>query len=234
MKKVNLILQSKGGVGKSLFLWFVAQIEKENKTAFIDLDESTETSATRLGTIVGENRVRHFKILNENKKLEREKILNLFETLAETKTENWFIDFGASESEEFRRLLEFDIPAQSLSEELLGMGVELRIFIIIAGRDALISCLRYYNAMKTILTNAIPFVALMNEGTFGGLESIEQGATGLTNAGIEFKKFGGLGESESAKDVIRLITEHREPSSLNFAGRLTYKKALEQVKQILE
>lgn len=233
MKKVNLILQSKGGVGKSLFLWFVAQIEKDKKTAFIDLDESTETSATRLGTIVGENRVRHFKILNENKKLEREKILNLFETLAETKTENWFIDFGASESEEFRRLLEFDIPAQSLSEELLSMGVELRIFIIIAGRDALISCLRYYNAMNVILTDAIPFLALMNEGTFGGLDSIEQGANGLTNAGIVFKKFGGLGESESSKDVIRLITEHREPSSLNFAGRLTYKKALEQVQQIL-
>jgi hypothetical protein len=234
MKRVNLVLQSKGGVGKSLFLWFIAQVEKENKTAFIDLDESTETSATRLGSIVGESRVRHFKILNENKKLEREKILNLFETLAETKTDNWFIDFGASESEEFRRLLEFDISAKGLSDELQDVGIELRIFIIIAGRDALISCLRYYNAMKVVIFDAIPFVALMNEGTFGGLESIEQGANALTNAGIEFKKFGGLGESESARDVIRLITEQKDPSSLNFAGRLTYKKGLEQVQKILE
>ena len=47
MKQVNLVLQSKGGVGKSLFIWFVAQNQKEEKTNFIDLDESTQTSVTR-------------------------------------------------------------------------------------------------------------------------------------------------------------------------------------------
>jgi cellulose biosynthesis protein BcsQ len=109
MKQVNLVLQSKGGVGKLLFMWFVAQVEKEAKSAFIDLDESTQTSLMRLGAIVGENRVKGFKILNENKKLEREKILNLFEVIANAKTDKWFVDFGASESEELRRLLEFDI-----------------------------------------------------------------------------------------------------------------------------
>jgi hypothetical protein len=233
MKKVNLVLQSKGGVGKSLFLWFVAQLEKENKTVFIDLDESTQTSSARLGIVVGENRVKHFKILNENKKLEREKILNLFEMISETKTDKWYIDFGAPESEEFRRLLEFDISAKNLSDELKSMGIELQIYVIIAGRDALISCLKYYNSTKDILSDAIPYLALMNEGTFGGLESIEQSSKALTAANIEFKAFGGLGESESSKDVIRLITEQKDPNTLNFAGRLTYKKVLEQVQTIL-
>ncbi len=65
MKQVNLILQSKGGVGKSLFIWFVAQNQKEEKTNFIDLDESTQTSSARLGAVVGKERVRSFKILNE-------------------------------------------------------------------------------------------------------------------------------------------------------------------------
>lgn len=233
MKKVNLVLQSKGGVGKSLFLWFVAQLEKEEKTVFIDLDESTQTSSARLGIVVGEDRVKHFKILNENKKLEREKILNLFEMIAETKTENWFIDFGAPESEEFKRLLEFDISAKTLSDELQNMGIELQIYVIIAGRDALISCLKYYNSIKEILNNSIPFTALMNEGTFGGMESIEQSSKALRSANIDFLAFGGLGESESSKDIIRLITEQKDPSTLNFAGRLTYKKVLEQVKTIL-
>jgi hypothetical protein len=233
MKKVHLILQSKGGVGKSLLMWFIAQIEKENNSIFIDLDESTETSATRLGSVVGAGRVRHFKILNENKKLEREKILNLFEVIAETKTENWFIDFGASESEEFRRLLEFDISAQSLITELKSMNIELQIYVIIAGRDTLITCLKYYNALKTVLKDDVFYLALMNEGTFGGIESIEQGKENLKNAEIDFKCFGGIGESESGKDIIRLITESKDPSTLNFAGRLTYRKALEQVQNIL-
>lgn len=233
MKQVNLVLQSKGGVGKSLLIWFVAQLEKESKSAFIDLDESTQTSSLRLGKIIGENRVRHFKILNENKKLEREKILNLFEVIAETKTDKWYIDFGASESDEFKRLLIFDISANSLFNELQNMGIELRVFVIIAGRDALASCANYYHHLKTLIGEDISCLALMNEGTFGGIESIEQGKETLQNAKIEFKSFGSLGESENGKDVIRLITESKEPSTLNFAGRLTYRKALEQVQNIL-
>ncbi len=31
MKHINLVLQAKGGVGKSLFTWFVAQAEKDKK-----------------------------------------------------------------------------------------------------------------------------------------------------------------------------------------------------------
>lgn len=234
MKKVNLILQSKGGVGKSLFLWFVAQAERENPTAFIDLDESTQTTSARLGSVVGQARVKHFKILNENKKLEREKILNLFESLSQSKTDKWFIDFGAPESEEFRKLLEFDVPADVLATELKSMGIDMSIFIVVAGKDALVTCLNYYHAFQKIVGGAIPVLALMNEGTFGGVESIEKGHQYLQAANIPFKPFGGLGDSESGKDVIRLITEQKDPSTLNFAGRLTYNKAINSVKNIID
>jgi cellulose biosynthesis protein BcsQ len=70
MKKVHLILQAKGGVGKSLFTWFVAHAEKDTKTSFIDLDESTHTSSNRLESIVGNKRIRQVEILNESKRLE--------------------------------------------------------------------------------------------------------------------------------------------------------------------
>lgn len=234
MKKVNLVLQSKGGVGKSLFLWFVAQVERDNPTAFIDLDESTQTSSARLGSVVGQERVKHFKILNENKKLEREKILNLFETLAKSKTDKWFIDFGAPESEEFRKLLEFDINVDLLVSELERIGIKLTIYIILAGKDALVSCLNYYNAFQNIVGNKISILALMNEGTFGGLESIQSGHQHFIDAKIPFKSFGGLGDSESGKDVIMLVTEQKDPATLNFAGRLTYNKALDMVKKIID
>jgi hypothetical protein len=78
MKTIQLILQAKGGVGKSLFTWFDA--EKDTKTSFIDLDESTQTSANRLES----KRIRHVEILNDSKHLEREKslvFLNLHQML---------------------------------------------------------------------------------------------------------------------------------------------------------
>lgn len=233
MKKVNLIIQSKGGVGKSLLVWFIAQLEKDKPTAFIDLDESTLTTANRLGKIVGENRVRHFKILNENKKLEREKILNLFEVIASTKTSTWYIDFGAPESEEFKRLLSFDIEAEPLVEELKSIGIELNLLIVIAGRDALVSCLNYYQSIKSLAGEALSFYALVNEGTFGGIEAVTIGKKALQQAGIKFLPFGGLGDSESGKEIIQLITDSKEPQSLHFASRLLFKKVIAQIQEIL-
>jgi hypothetical protein len=234
MKKLNLILQSKGGAGKSFFLWFVAQAEKEKSTAFIDLDESTKTSSSRLASIVGEQRIKHFKILNENKKLDREKILNLFEKLAQSNTDSWYIDFGAPESEEFKKLLEHDLSAQIMIDELKILGAELNIYILIAGKDALVTCLQYYSSMLQIMAGSIPVLAIVNEGTFGSRDSVDKGKEQLEATKIPFKSFGYLGDDDSGRDVIRLITEQKDPSTLNFAGRLAYRRVLESVQKIID
>ncbi|MEY4539688.1 MAG: hypothetical protein RLZZ306_1445 [Bacteroidota bacterium] len=233
MKIVNLILQAKGGVGKSLFTWFVAHAEKDTKTSFIDLDESTHTSSNRLESLVGNKRIRHIEILNDSKRLEREKIIGLFESLSKAQSPNIYIDFGASESEEFRKLLEFDIPANILKEELIRMEIDLKIFVVIAGRDAFISCFNYYQVLSLQIGNHFEPFILLNEGTFGSSAAVEIVKDKLSTSQIPFKCFGGLGESESGKDVIRILTDCKGEDSLNLMGRITFKKALEQVKSII-
>jgi cellulose biosynthesis protein BcsQ len=52
MKQVNLILQSKGGVGKSLLTWFLANHYSDENVLFMDVDESTRTSSSRLASIL--------------------------------------------------------------------------------------------------------------------------------------------------------------------------------------
>jgi hypothetical protein len=233
MKKVNLILQAKGGVGKSLFTWFVAQAEKDSKTSFIDLDESTQTSSNRLEYIVGSKRIRHFQILNDSKRMEREKIIALFESLSKAQSPNIFIDFGASESEEFKKLLSLDIPAEILKDELTKMEIEIKIIVVIAGRDAFVSSFHYFEKLSEQILGIFQFEALLNEGTFGGSEALEAVKIEFTSKQINFKTFGNMGESESGKDVIKLITEGKSEDSLNLMGRITFKKALEQVKSII-
>ena len=231
MKQINLIVQSKGGVGKSLLLWFIAQIEKDNKSIFIDLDESTQTSSNRL-EFLGEGRVKAIKILDANKKLEREKILDLFETLSKTKATEFFIDFGAPESQELLKVFTHDIDAQTLAEALTEMGVKLRIFVVIAGRDALRSCMDYYTNLHTSLDGKITVFPLINEGTLGGIEKIEELKTQLENK-LPYYPFGGLGEAESGKSVINIISTKKSPETLNFTARLAYKKGIKQVEAIL-
>ena len=55
----------------------------------------------------------------------------------------YYIDFGAQESAEFRHRLEQDVPAAILHQELAYMGIELRVFVVVTGRDALASCVNY-------------------------------------------------------------------------------------------
>ena len=233
MKTIHLILQAKGGVGKSLFTWFVAHAEKDTKTSFIDLDESTRTSSNRLELLVGQKRIRHIEILNDSKRLEREKIISLFESLSKAQSPKIYIDFGASESEEFRKLLEFDIPANILKEELIRMEIELKIFVIIAGRDAFVSCFNYYQSLFQQIMNHFETIILLNEGTFGSSEAFEIAKEKLSTSKESFKCFGGLGESESGKDFINILTDGKDEDSLNLMGRITFKKALKQVKSII-
>jgi hypothetical protein len=233
MKTIHLILQAKGGVGKSLFTWFVAHAEKDTKTSFIDLDESTHTSVNRLESLLGNKRIRQVEILNESNRMEREKIIGLFESLSKAQSPNIYIDFGASESEEFKKLLEFDIPADILKVELMKMEIDLRIFVVVAGRDAFVSCFNYYQNLSQQISNHFEIALLLNEGTFGGSEASEMVKSKLNSSDIHFKCFGGLGDSESGRDVIKILADGKGEDSLNLMGRITFKKALEQVKSII-
>ncbi|MEA5402772.1 hypothetical protein VB776_07595 [Arcicella sp. DC2W] len=233
MKQINLILQAKGGVGKSLFTWFVAQAEKDKKTSFIDLDESTKTTANRLESVVGKNRIRHVDILNDYKRLEREKIIALFESLSKVQSPTIFIDFGAAESEEFKKLLEFDIPAHILKEELSQMGIDLRFYIIMAGRDAFVACYSYYEKLKFLIETHFQMIVLINEGTFSDAETITLVKQNFIDTGALFKGFGNLGNAESGRDVIKILTEGKGEDALNLMGKITFRKVLEQVKLII-
>ncbi len=233
MKHINLVLQAKGGVGKSLFTWFVAQAEKDKKTSFIDLDESTKTTANRLESVVGKHRIRHVDILNDSKRLEREKIIALFESLSKVQSPIIFIDFGAAESEEFKKLLEFDIPAYILKEELSQMGIDLRFYIVMAGRDAFVACYSYYEKLKLLIETHFQMIVLINEGTFGDAETITLVKQNFIDTGALFKGFGNLGNAESGRDVIKILTEGKGEDALNLMGKITFRKVLEQVKLII-
>ncbi|MEO6288243.1 MAG: hypothetical protein ABIO93_32910 [Dyadobacter sp.] len=234
MKQINLVLQSKGGVGKSLFIWFVAQNQKEQKTNFIDLDESTGTSIGRLGAIVGKERVRSFPILNEYKKMEREKIVDLLDKLASGKSENYYIDFGAPESAEFLRLLQEDALADELRRELSDKDTMLRLFVIVAGRDALASCVNYYNAVSTGIAGQFPISMVVNMGTFGGTETAEKAVKKLEELGIDCKQFGDLGSGGAVTEIIDLISQpDPDPASLGMMSRIMYRKKQQEIQEII-
>ena len=132
-----------------------------------------------------------------------------------------------------KKLLEFDIPADILKEELIRMEIDLKIFVVIAGRDAFVSCFHYYQHLSQHISNQFEVTILLNEGTFGGSEAIDMVKSKLSSLSLAFKCFGGLGDSESGRDVIKILADGKGEDTLNLMGRITFKKALEQVKLII-
>lgn len=235
MKKVHLILQSKGGCGKSLLTWFLANHYANNEDVlFMDIDESTKTSSTRLESIIPREQNFFYPILNDTKKLERELFLTMFERISNTHFSMVFLDFGAPESEEFRKLLEFEIDAKSLVEELRSLGIELIVFVVVAGRDAFGSCIRFMTSISEHIDGNIPIKVLMNEGTYGGIESITTGKQQLMSIGCSSViPFGNLGDNQSGKDIIKIIANGQKPKNMPLAVKLTYKKAMFQIEQLM-
>lgn len=166
--------------------------------------------------------------------MEREKIVELFEGLAGGKSDKYFIDFGAPESGEFLNLLQHDVQADILKQELAELEMSLRVFVVVAGRDALNSCVNYYKALMTTLAGQFPLTMLVNMGTFGGMETAEKAVEKLKELGIELKQFGDLGSGGAVKEIIDLISQpNPDPASLSLMSRIRYGKKQQEIKDII-
>ncbi len=234
MKTVHCILQSKGGAGKSLLTWLLAQKHKDNaSTVFIDLDNSTSTSSRRLGSIVGVDRIKTFHILDREKRLDREKILELFEGIAQSKKfSTTIIDFGAPESEEFLKLLTHHLEASLIKEELKALGVELHLQIVLAGRDAFPPTMDYYLNLKKANDNSFPVYALINSGTFQDEDAAQQTKQTLLAAQSSAFTFGQIGTSQSGQDILGLLSGNGDVSTLGLVGRIQYKKIMREINEL--
>lgn len=228
-KQVTFIAQSKGGTGKSFLTWFIAQNKIDDQSIFIDLDKSTRTS-TRLTKILGEKRVVELSILDDNRKLDREMFLNLFETISKAKTNEWYVDLGAPESDELKSFFQNEVPAHELKEILEEIGIDLRILIVIAGADAINACIQYYTDMMNIAGEYIKIEAIKNEGTFATEKAKILGDKILEEQNISFKKVGSMPIGNSSKEVMSVISGVTSTNELSLAGKRSLKKMIEEVK----
>lgn len=236
-KQITVLCQSKGGIGKSHAMWNFSYIHQHNeKVVFIDLDESTKTSS-RLSALVGKHRVSHYTLLDEHYKIERESFLNMMELFSKGNYEKMFIDFGAAESEEFLKFLQFDFSAQTLKDICEELNIDLRFNIVLAGNDTLNACVNYSIQLTDILKDYFPVKWMFNMGLSGGLHVRQIGKQKIESIvnerynNVQFIPFGDLGFAESAKDIIQLITHNKSVDELTFAGRLKFKEVMEKFTQ---
>lgn len=231
MKNVHLITQAKGGTGKSFITWFCAYATKERKTVFVDLDKSTRTSYKRLSKIIGPDRVAEMSIIDDNLKLDREMFINIFESISKSKTDTWFIDLGAPESDELTSFFENTFSAQELKAVLESIGINLKIYVVIAGGDAFGATVDYYQKIKKLNAEAFEVVGLKNDGTFKTIAAQNSADEVLAEMGIATKNVCKMPLGQSSVEIIQLIGNEINEKDLSLAGKLGLKKMVETFHQ---
>jgi hypothetical protein len=128
------IIQSKGGVGKSLLTKLLSlKAEKEQlKTYFIDCDNASATT-TKFFQTIERKKASHILFKSENllatdKKIDRTKFDSFLDTVQ--KLDNVVVDFGAASSEQLLYYIQEE-SKNGIIETLDEIGI--RLFLVIAG-----------------------------------------------------------------------------------------------------
>ena len=208
MKHIHFILQSKGGVGKSLLAALMGLKRMGSEaTAFVDLDSSTQSSMRQLA-FLGSQRLENVSLLNQKQVLVRDNLVAYLESLADAPFEEFFFDFGAPESEQFPALIGQDLPF----DEFLGMlGMTARYHIVIGGGSAYIPSVNYLQQIVRIVPDTTSITVWASITSFNQhpklLEELKQNCQKL---GLDLKAFGDFDPQSHLGavilDLIRLGT----------------------------
>lgn len=222
-KEVIFILQSKGGVGKSMLAYLLAN-KHLDKYAYVDLDNTTRTSKKQLSFATD---LFEIDVQNIDKQIDREKIINLFEFITNLE-KSTIVDFGASESEQFLHLLEEFGGKELLKSLEETYNIKVKLFVVIAGGNSLFQSLSYYAKFETYKLDCI--TVYINEHTFSDENSIIELEKKLDTS-VEYIRFGNLSKSSNSTQEIlnnakngNIITD-----SISFATKLKVKSLLEKI-----
>lgn len=202
MKTFYFNIQSKGGSGKSMLTYLQAlKHEKNEKTAFVDLDSSTQTSTKQLQFLANDGskitRLFSIDIFDNLKKIEREKLFDILQAFNKQNFDDIYIDFGAPESEQLPALFSLDFSIEEFKEFEKELKAKFVFNVILCGGTSFASSFEYLKSVTRLTKNNFEIVMYLNELTF-------QNYNILIDQLNEFAKKG----KESVTKVIRFGDIH--------------------------
>lgn len=236
MKTYYFNLQSKGGSGKSMLTYLQAlKYEDKDKIAFIDLDAASHTSTRQLLFLSTKERLFEIEMLDDIKRIDREKFFKMIEGLNQTAFESFYIDFGSSESEQLLHLLRVDFSADDLKNFEQEMTARFVFNIIMAGGTAYDACFQYLKQLLLAINGKFDTVVFVNEFSFkqyaGLMTEVATFAKSTKGLIKEVKLFGNIyTERQSGIEIIGNIRNGMGIEGYkSFPARITIKKELDKI-----
>jgi hypothetical protein len=207
MKTYHFNIQSKGGAGKSMLTYLQAlKNESNEKALFVDLDSSTKTSVRQLRFIGIRKRVVEVDIFDRLRKIERERLFQVMETLNRTPFDQIYVDFGAPESEQLPGLFSIDFSIDEFKTFEQELGASFRFNVVMAGGTAYRSCFEYLKKLTAAIDGRFPLVVYVNEFTFQHyehlIEEVRQFVDATSGLIESVKPFGSIQADRNSGQVI--------------------------------
>jgi hypothetical protein len=237
MKTFHLIMQAKGGVGKSMLTYFYAlQMENDASSLFIDTDNSTKTSDRQLAFLRGrpEKRLAKLSLFADKAKQDRMMLVSSILELAKLPYTSYFLDFGAPESEQFPPMVQVDTSATLLKKVEQKVQGDFVFHIVIGGNTAFKSSLEYLIQIIEVLEGKFQIVVHPNQFSFIGPARAEQ-QTFLENFcqqnNLHLVPFGNIDpESSVGKQIVHYAQQGKGLDDFDFFERLLIDEQIEQLK----
>ena len=167
MKKVNIYLMNKGGVGKTpLVIFTLEKLLKGEKKDFliIDCDSNKHSLFERFESNKDiQKTIRTMSLsLGENANLDYSQLETFFTNLSNGKSKEYYIDFGQDDSNALIKFLNTS-GANTIAEGIRDLGIELTLCPVIAVGD--IDCVNGLEKLVIAAENEfkiVPYANLLN------------------------------------------------------------------------
>lgn len=155
MKKVFFITQAKGGAGKSVLAFLLA--EKYPTARIVDMDDATLTTMTQLAY----RQPMPVTFLNRNKSIDRGLFNEFLEALTASENDHFICDLGASISEQLPQYFR-DITPSALVEVLKAMNIRLEMICVVGGSNIFKASMTYLDDLVSAVGIHIPVTVALN------------------------------------------------------------------------
>lgn len=233
MKTFYFNLQAKGGAGKSMLTYLQALKHEEHQSSvFVDFDASTKTSTRQLAFLLEKDRLLEVAITDNIERIDREKLFQSLEELAELAFTEYYLDFGAPESEQLPKLFTLDFNVEEFKEFETTLNARFVFNVIIAGGPAYLSCMDYLQRFAAPLKGAFDVYAYVNEYSFQAhpeLMDEAQSFIKMQNGTIKGAKlFGNISvERNSGQNILEAISAGKGmPGHTSFAAKTVIRREL--------
>jgi len=155
-KKIYFITQAKGGAGKSVLAFMLA--EKYKDAAILDLDDATTTTLKQLAY---RKPVKVSFLDPTTKRIDRGAFNGLFESIIEAKKELFIADLGASVAEQLPKYFSMN-GVDVIKEILVGNDIELQIVCVVGGGNIFKATMEHLSELYEATNGAMEIIVAHN------------------------------------------------------------------------